>query len=193
MRAGCFTCHVEGMENVRRPAVLVANHRNIFDICLLSSILPRPFYFVSRKGVLQVPVIGSVLKQGGHVLIDRGKGMVNEPKLKEAAERAASGGRVVFFPEGTRSADLKIRRFKRGAFLAAAEAGVPVVPTAIAGTELTVPKHSAYIIPARMAIRFMEPVMIDQQKALSEDFREEIRAGVESEVNRLQSLTRHRI
>jgi 1-acyl-sn-glycerol-3-phosphate acyltransferase len=193
MAGGFFSCTVEGLERLRDPAVLVANHRSIFDICLLSAIVPAPYYFVSRSEVLKVPFIGSVLKQGGHVLIDRGKGVLNEPKLEEAAARAREGGRVIFFPEGTRSSDLEVRRFKSGAFRAAAKAGVPVVPVAIAGTELTIPKHSAYIISAHMAVHFLEPVTVDEAAARSEDLRERVRALVEERVRRIQSVTRQKV
>jgi len=161
---------------------VAANHASAFDICLLAAILPEPFVFVSREEVRGVPVVGSVLVRGGHVLIRRGGGTANDAALRRAARLARDGRRVVFFPEGTRSRGGEVGAFRAGAFRVAAEAGVPLVPAALAGTRAIMPAGTPYIIPGRVSVEFLEPTEVSPTDGKSESFRDGVRARVAERV-----------
>lgn len=170
-----FACEVRPHPPLPAPAVLIVNHQHFFDIQLLAALVPPPLFFVARVEVGRVPLIGSVLRRGGHILIARGSGPANEKAFDEAARRLASGGRVVFFGEGTRSKDGSIQTMRSGAFRLAARARVPLVPVVIAGTRSTFPTGYWPIVRARMAAAFLEPREVSEEQARSTAFRERVR------------------
>ena len=110
--------------------VYVSNHQAMLDIPALTLGIDSPFVFVARSRLRRVPFVGSALRFSPSVLLEPGGG---DEALAEAAERVSEGISVLIFPEGTRSFDGQVRRFKSGAFRLALGAGVPVVPVAIDG------------------------------------------------------------
>lgn len=182
MVAGFYKCQVEGREYLEQPGVIVANHRSIFDICLLAWLVPRPYYFVARVEVFKVPLIGWILKLGGHIAVVRGSAEASRESLERAGQLVAEGGRVLFFPEGSRSRDGLTRPWKSGAFHVAARSGTPVIPVAIAGSEHSVRKGSGFILPARMAVRVFSPTAVNEETDLTSEFRERIRQKVDAAV-----------
>jgi len=188
MVAGFHKCVVKGRAHLEQPGVIVANHRSIFDICLLAWLVPRPYYFVARVGVLKVPLIGWILKLGGHISVVRGSAPASRASLDKAVQLVAAGGRVLFFPEGSRSGDGLTRPWKSGAFHVAAQSGCPVIPVAIAGSEHAVRKGSGYILPARIAVKVFSPRTVNEETDLTSEFREAVRREVDAAV---LELSRH--
>ena len=135
---------IEGLENIRpgQHYVIVANHQSLLDILLVLAALPVHYKFIAKKELFVWPFIGWHMGLAGYIPIDR-----NEPTGRKTAFLSAQrvleqGVSVLFFPEGTRSPDGQIHPFKMGAFKAAKEAGVKVLPVVIDGTWDAVPKHS---------------------------------------------------
>jgi 1-acyl-sn-glycerol-3-phosphate acyltransferase len=188
MFAGFYKCQVEGREHLAKPGVIVANHRSIFDICLLACLVPRPYFFVARAEVFKVPLIGWILKLGGHIPVVRGSAEASRASLEKAVQLVAQGGRVLFFPEGSRSKDGLTRPWKSGAFHVAAQSGTAVIPVAIAGSEHSVRKGSGFILPARIAVRVFSPMVVNAETDLTSEFRERIRQKVDTAV---LELSRH--
>lgn len=164
LRAGFFRVEISG-EPPPPGSVLVANHAHFFDIALLFASVPPPVRFVARTGISRVPVVGSVLVAGGHVLVDREGAGRNAAALERAAALAREGIRVVFFPEGTRSTDGSIGPFRSGAFRTAARAGVPIVPVVLSGTRGTIPDLPGPIVPCRLAVRFLPARRVGEAEA----------------------------
>ena len=187
-----FVCDVRPHAPLPAPAVLIVNHQHFFDIELLAALVPPPLFFVARVEVGRIPLIGSVLRRGGHVLISRGRGPANEQAFDEAARRLASGGRVVFFGEGTRSKDGSIQTMRSGAFRLAARAGVPLVPVVLAGTRATFPTGYWPIVRARMAAAFLEPRQVSEAEARSTAFRERVRGEMAGTLLRIAPGTGER-
>ncbi len=190
---GMFRLRVEGLEKVPAPAVIASIHQGSFDINVLSAALPPPFHFVARTEVLRIPIVGTALKRGRHILVRRGGGRANEDAFLEAEERLRSGSRVVFFPEGTRSFDGRVRPFRSGAFRLAARVGCPLVPAVISGTRMANPKGSALIIPSRVVLRFLDPIQVSGAEARSEAFRERVRADAAAHLDVLNRETGPRL
>ena len=132
---------VSGAENVPLgPAVFAANHASALDIPLLFGYLPVDFRIIHKRSLYLFPVIGLYLYLAGHIGIDRSNPFRARRSLSRAATRIAGGTSVAVFPEGTRSPDESVRPFKKGSFMLALEAGVPVVPVSLSGVKQVTPR-----------------------------------------------------
>lgn len=114
-----------------RPCVFVANHQSAFDIPALALALRRPFGFVAKAELARVPILGAAIRNSLSVFVERGDPRRAIASLRAAGERIRGGNSVLVFAEGQRSYGAAMRPFKRGAFLLAVEAGVPIVPVAV--------------------------------------------------------------
>ena len=188
---GPFRLRVEGLEDLPDRAVLTSNHQGILDIAIIAAVVSRPVYFVARRGVLSVPFIGTALAGGGHLIVDRDSSRRDGTVLERAAARLQEPGRVLFFPEGTRSADGSVGPFRSGAFRVAVASGRPLVPVAIAGSRFATPKSSKGIFPARVAVAFLDPLTAEQASA--PEAREEVRQRIVNALARLDKITGPRI
>ncbi len=127
---------IEGLEYVdkKKPYVIVINHNSMVDIISLYFV-PLNFRWVSKQEVFRIPFIGPMLWMHGDIAIQRGRATESMKKVirdgKMWLNRDVS---VAIFPEGTRSKDGEIQRFKGGAFVLAKEAGVDIMPVVMDGT-----------------------------------------------------------
>src|SRR5947209_1191250 len=122
------------------PVVYAVNHGSVLDIPVLFAHLPSNFRIVHKRSLYFVPLIGLYLYCCGHIAIDRSKAFRARKSLERAAQRIAAGTSVAVFPEGTRSPDGSVRAFKKGSFVLAIRAGVPVVPVSLAGVKRVAPR-----------------------------------------------------
>ncbi|NBC18677.1 MAG: Asp-tRNA(Asn)/Glu-tRNA(Gln) amidotransferase subunit GatC [Bacteroidetes bacterium] len=113
------------------PYVFIANHQNTLDILSLAGWLPYPFGYVAKAELSKVPLLGFALRHSASVLIDRSDPRKSLESLKEGAARIRAGNSVLIYPEGQRTYEPQLHPFKKGAFLLAAEAGVPIVPVTV--------------------------------------------------------------
>lgn len=128
---------VIGAENVDpdKAYVIVLNHNSMVDIICFYCV-PLVFKWVSKREVYKIPYIGRFLLMHGDIIINRSSAseamgkVMNEGKMW--IDRGAS---VCIFPEGTRSKDGEIHRFKAGAFLLAKKTGAPILPVVLDGTK----------------------------------------------------------
>jgi 1-acyl-sn-glycerol-3-phosphate acyltransferase len=114
----------------------------------------RTTRFVSKKSIFWIPVLGQAMAVAGFIPIDRSDRTRAIRSLGRASARIRAGASVILFPEGTRSRDGKLGRFKRGAFHLAIDAGVPVVPVAISGTGKVVRPRSIVVRPGPVSVTF---------------------------------------
>lgn len=122
--------HVEGREHLEgvSPRIVVANHQYNDDIFLLGDLVPRRGVIVGKAGLRWIPLFGQMFWLGGNVLIDRSRGQAAKAAIAATAEAMERGRKSVWvFPEGTRSQGRGLLPFKRGAFVAAVAAQVPIV------------------------------------------------------------------
>lgn len=153
---------VSGEENVvAGPAVYTANHGSALDIPILFGHLPVDFRIIHKRSLYLIPIIGWSLYLGGHVGIDRGKAFRARKSLERAAERVRAGTSVAVFPEGTRSSGPEVRPFKRGSFVLARDAGVPVVPVSLCGVKDVVPRGLLTLRPGTIRLVIHPAVTTD--------------------------------
>ncbi len=151
---------VVGLEGVAvdRPFVIASNHQSWFDIFLLAAALPGSLRFVAKKELARVPLLGRAMRHAGHIFIDRQNRQAAFGAYDEAAAAIREGISAVVFPEGTRSRTGELLPFKKGPFVLAIAAGVPLVPAYCAGTFTLLPKGSWRIHPHPVALLFGRPI-----------------------------------
>ena len=161
LRASGTPVVTTGMERIdwSQPHVLVANHVSDYDILALAGALPVPYAFVAKKELERVPFFGTAWKAAGHISIDRS----DREKAVQSLHKAGAKMReehsiVIIFPEGTRSRTGELQPFKKGAFVLATEANVPIVPVAIRGSTFIRPPGTAHIHPCPIHLHFCEPI-----------------------------------
>ncbi|HXT20811.1 MAG TPA: lysophospholipid acyltransferase family protein [Thermoanaerobaculia bacterium] len=137
--------------------VFLSNHQSLFDIPVLLATLRHPARFLAKRELFSIPFFGWALKTGGFIPVERGGKSAGE-SFRAAAERVRRGGSVLLFPEETRSPDGRLLPFKRGGFLLAQKAGLPMVPVGIRGTLGVRPRSSYRIHPGRAQVRYGEPL-----------------------------------
>jgi len=140
----------------RRPYVFVANHSSFTDVFLLAS-LPWEMKYLSKKSIFRIPLLGWQMTIAGDVPIVRGDRDSVQAAMRQLRDRLDRRLSVVFFPEGTRSADGSLGEFREGAFRLAIEAGVSVLPLAIYGASSSLPKHSLVFRPSVATLTVLEP------------------------------------
>jgi fatty-acyl-CoA synthase len=114
--------------------IYAANHTSYFDVLPLMLGLGVPYHFVAKLEVRHMPFIGTFLRQMGHVWFDRTDGDARLRQSEQVQELLRQGESVFIFPEGTFTREDGLRPFQLGAFKAAVEVGVPIIPVSLAGT-----------------------------------------------------------
>jgi 1-acyl-sn-glycerol-3-phosphate acyltransferase len=152
---------VEGADAVdwSKPYMVVANHASVIDICALFRALPVPLRFLLKQEMTKVPFVGRYAKVTGMLFIDRDSRRAGPKMLREAAQMLRAGKTLCIFPEGTRSRDGKVADFKGGAFQSAIDAGVHVLPVAIAGAGAVLPPVGFFRVrPGAIVVRIGAPL-----------------------------------
>ena len=136
----------EGLEHLpeQGPYILMANHQSHADVPILFSTLPIIPGFLAKKELAKIPFLAMALRNGGHVLIDRADRSHATRALKIAADEIRSGKTLAIFPEGTRGRQDRLAPFKKGGFLIAKKARVPVIPLAISGSRHILPRDTVF-------------------------------------------------
>jgi 1-acyl-sn-glycerol-3-phosphate acyltransferase len=146
---------VEGLES-HRSYVFASNHQSIYDIPIIFSALPLQLRIVAKDSLGSFPFLGWHLRRTGHLLVDRKN---PGPGIVKKMARLVSGARsLIVFPEGTRSVDGSVARFKGGMFLVAIDAGLPVVPVSIAGSRHVMLKGRLMTCPGHVTVTVHDPI-----------------------------------
>lgn len=151
---------VEGMEHLApgQSYVFASNHTSFADIWVLFAHLPGSVRFVAKKELLSIPIFGQALRARGEIPINRTNLRDAFAAYDEAAERLQSGLSAIVFVEGTRSRDGRLHDFKKGPFVLAIRAGVPIVPVFIEGTFEALPPGGWYVRRRPITLKIGAPI-----------------------------------
>jgi 1-acyl-sn-glycerol-3-phosphate acyltransferase len=138
--------------------VIAANHPSYLDPILLALQVRRPIHFMAWDALFKVPVMGALMRLFHAFPVDIRKG-----KGREAYEKAKallrSGEVVGIFPEGKRSRTGWLEpALREGAARLAWETGAPLVPATIAGAYRAWPHFQSLPKPARIRVRYHDPI-----------------------------------
>src|SRR5580704_5527632 len=131
---------VEGLENIPPgTCVFASNHTSNADGPAIVGAIPRRIAILGKKSLFAIPVVGTAFRMAHFVPVDRHNRGQAAASIEVAAEKMKNGVSFLIYPEGTRSADGRLLPFRRGAFVLAIKAGVPVVPVACSGAHRVIP------------------------------------------------------
>ncbi len=157
--AGIRAC-VAGREHLPagQAVVFCSNHQSNVDPPILFQILHPRLHVLFKRELTKLPLLGKVFLLGGFVPIDRSSREHSMAAIDQAAQSLRDGNSFLTFPEGTRSRTGAMLPFKRGPFLMALKAQVPVVPVAIQGGAASMRKGSWIVRPTNVSVRIGAPV-----------------------------------
>jgi 1-acyl-sn-glycerol-3-phosphate acyltransferase len=152
------TVQVNGLERLdpARSYVFAANHQSLYDIPIVFASLPFQLRIIAKESLGRIPFVGWHLRRTGHVLVDRSK--PGAGIVKKMAKLAADGHSLIVFPEGTRSVDGAVARFKGGSFVIAIDAGLPIVPISIVGSRHLMRKGELMVRPGGVSLTVHQPI-----------------------------------
>lgn len=155
-------------------ALLAANHASFLDPVFVGAACPRQLRFMARDTLFRNRAFSGLITALGAFPVRRGG--VSKEAFRAAIDLLRGGSLVLLFPEGTRTPDGLVHPFKTGVSMLAERSGVPVVPVAIEGSYRVWPRHRALPRPARVRVRFGEPLRYGGEGY--ERFAEEVRSRV---------------
>jgi 1-acyl-sn-glycerol-3-phosphate acyltransferase len=141
-----------------RAVVFCSNHQSNIDPPILFRVLHPRLHVLFKRELVRLPLLGKVFLIGGFVPIDRGSREHSMAAIDQAAQSLMDGHSFLTFPEGTRSRTGAMLPFKRGPFLMALKAQVPVVPVAIQGGTASMRRGSWIVRPTTVSVRVGAPV-----------------------------------
>ncbi len=144
---------IEGREKIRPDTayVMVANHMSLLDILVLFRLF-RHYKWVSKIENFRVPAIGWNMMMNRYIKLRRGDSASVDRMMRQFEDTLRQGSSIMMFPEGTRSADGRLKAFKHGAFTLALETCKPVLPIVLRGTADALPKRG-FVLQGRHEIR----------------------------------------
>jgi len=174
-----FRCKVAGRENIPKQGgvIIAANHLSLWDPPLAATFVPRYVHFMAKEELFKIPIFGYIIKKLHSFPVRRGAS--DRAAIRTAITLLNDGHCLGLFPEGTRSKNGTIRKAEPGLALIALKAGVPVVPTAVIGTNKIMAKGS--FLP-KLEVRYGKPIQFasDQtDKVALQDFSQRIMDEVE--------------
>lgn len=138
--------------------VYLSSHESLTDILALFAALPQPVVMVAKRSLLILPIFSWGMWLAGFVFIDRKNRAAAYRSIEKAGARIRTGRSVVVFPEGTRAEGPELLKFKRGGFVLAQSARVPIVPVGIYGTRKVLAKNHFRVYPGRIAVCAGAPI-----------------------------------
>ena len=161
---------VDGKENIKKGQsyVIAPNHQSYWDAFLIYGYIGIKFKWMMKKELGRIPFVGWACYMSGCIFIDRSSRNSAKESIRKAEDKLKDGMSVVIFPEGTRSYDGQMGKFKRGAFLISEELGLPILPVTIDGNYDVMSRHAWNVTwhPVHMTIH--EPVWPKSTKDMTE-------------------------
>lgn len=178
---------VRGLEHFdpERTCVLMSNHQSHYDVPVLFAVFGGNVRMVAKIELFSVPIFGKALAESGFIPIDRGDRANAIANLERAKRALEKGVHVWIAPEGTRSRTGELGAFKKGGFVLALDAGLPVLPISIRGTRHVLPATGVRSAPgARVRVtvhRALEPRSYggDDRRLAVERLMADVRAAIE--------------
>jgi 1-acyl-sn-glycerol-3-phosphate acyltransferase len=151
---------VSGREHLPpgRAAVFCANHQSNVDPPILFTALHPRMHILYKHEIDRIPLLARAFRMGGFIPIDRRRKEAAMRSIEAGAGSLKAGNSFLIFPEGTRSKTDELLPFKKGGFIMAIKAGVPIVPVAVQGGRAAMRKGSWVIRPVTVDLRVGKPI-----------------------------------
>lgn len=166
--------------------LFLSNHQSIYDIPVLFWHLPLELRIIAKDSLGRFPFLGWHLRRTGHVLVDRAN--PGKSTLTQVGRLMRDRLSLLVFPEGTRSRDGRLLRFKAGTILLAIDAGIPIVPVAVEGTRHVMRKGRLMTCPGHVRVHVHPPIeTAGLDRSHARDVAARVEAAVRTDVERWQA------
>ncbi len=187
VRAVGVKVRVRGMEWIPPGVCLfVANHTSSVDAPAVVGAIPRRIAVLLKQSLFKWPIVGQAFRSAHFIPVNRSAHESAVASVEKATEAMRAGQSFLIYPEGTRSPDGRLQRFKKGAVVMAIRAGVPIVPIACSGAQKIMEKRSMVIRPGEVLVEFLESIdaskySLEERETLNERIRAALAAGLPPE------------
>ena len=171
-----------------QPAIFMSNHETLLDAPLYLGICPPGTTLIVKRELAWVPFLGFAAWAADAIFINRSNSEKARGSIEKATSRIRSGQSVFMYPEGTRTRTGELMPFKKGGFVMAMQAQVPIVPSSMTGGFRVLPPGSLKVCPGKIIVRFADPIWPkDFQTAddLMQAVRHQIKSMIEQDQSRL--------
>lgn len=195
IRAAGIRTEVVGLEHVPadRQCIFMCNHVSNLDPPVVLPLLPGRCSVLLKKELMRIPILGSAMRMGKFVPVERGhRRDAAQASVAAAADALRSGLNILVFPEGTRSKDGRLAAFKKGPFFLAQETQAPIIPIALSGTQTMMRKGSIAITPGLARVQLLpaiEPSLYATREELLKAVRKAIADALPEEMKPEDYLT----
>ncbi|MHB8879738.1 MAG: lysophospholipid acyltransferase family protein [Myxococcaceae bacterium] len=162
------------------PYLICPNHSSIADTVVLLGMLPLYFKFIGRGAIFSIPPLSIQARMAGYINASAGEEGGAERVMAETTGWFKRGCSVLVFPEGTRSKDGKVARFRKGPLMLAQQAGAKILPVAVSGNHYIIAKGSfSYRFYGKVRVEILEPIeSTGELKDLAAKTRDAVRAAL---------------
>jgi len=163
MKLGGIKLEITGRENLPKneTVVYMANHQSDIDWPIIFRAIPGQYLFLAKKELFNVPVFGTYMKIQKYIPIERDSIRKSFKTYKDIVALIESGNSIVIYPEGTRSYNRELQKFKSFSFAFLQDARVRVVPVAIDGSIDIQKKGSSLISPGKVKVTILPPISFE--------------------------------
>ena len=183
----CYRFRVRGSKKLpKTPCIIVANHRSAIDGMLItynfSHKINKDIFFFAKEKHWRSKIAKFFARKNNIILMDINKNV--RQSLQEMCAVLQKGKHIIIFPEGTRSKDNKMKKFKETFAILSKELNVPVVPVAIAGSESAC--YGKSIVPRfwkKIDVDILDPVMPTDEQSV-ESFRDKVASLIEKRLKK---------
>ena len=163
MKLGGIKLKIEARENLPKneTVVYMANHQSDIDWPIIFRAIPGQYLFLAKKELFDVPVFGAYMRIQKYIPIERDSIRKSFKTYKDIVALIGSGNSIVIYPEGTRSYNRELQKFKSFSFAFLQDARVRVVPVAIDGSIDIQKKGSPLISPGKVKVTILPPISFD--------------------------------
>jgi 1-acyl-sn-glycerol-3-phosphate acyltransferase len=138
--------------NTNLTHIVMSNHQSLFDVWALIGKIPLQIRWIVKDEIRKIPIFGYTLERMGHIYVDRKKRAAAYISLETAAGKIKNGTSVIIFPEGTRSNDGHLLKFRMGGIIMALKSGVPILPVTVNGSRFVLPKNTLALMPGKIEV-----------------------------------------
>jgi len=187
VRAVGVRVRVQGLERIPPGTCLfAANHTSSADAPAVVSAIPRRIAILLKESLFKWPIVGQAFLSAHFIPVNRNVHEAALASVEKATEALRAGQSFLIYPEGTRSPDGRLQRFKKGAVMMAIKAGVAIVPIACSGAQKIMEKKSLVMNPGEIVVEFLEPIdaskySLEERETLNERIRAALAAALPPE------------
>ena len=175
------TCHlalcsvkVKGRKHIdlKKSYVFVLNHQGAFDIFMIYGFLGKPIKWVMKAGIGKIPFIGAACRAAGFIFVDNSSPKAAARTVYEAEKCLKNGDSIVIFPEGSRTYNGKMIRFKKGAYQMAVDQHIEIIPVTLNGPFDLLPIGTLNIHRQKLEMTIHEPISTEGLESNSKQLQE---------------------